>query len=159
MNLQLIGTVWELVREYPSCHPPLHHTLGHLSSMCVLISTLELLPCVVSIIVLPTSSSRIPEVQPTSRDLHTVIPTCVKPMSPASYQMRHFLLVQCSLCLPNTMEHQKAPKLETSLIVQWLSLCISPEGVRNKDSTCWVVQPKKKSSKTWVTTYRIPHKI
>lgn len=112
--------------------------------MCVLMSTLELLPCVVSIIVLPTSSSHIPEVQPTSCDLNTVTPTCVKPLSPASYQLRYFLLVQCNLCLPNTMEHQKAPKLETSLIVQWLRLCTSPAGVRKKDSTCWAARPKDK---------------
>lgn len=98
----------------------------------------------VSIIVLPTSSSHIPEVQPTSCDLDTVTPTCVKPMSPASYQLRYFLLVQCNLCLPNTMEHQKAPKLETSLIVQWLRLRTSPAEVRKKDSTCWAARPKDK---------------
>ena len=73
MNLQLIGTFWEFVCEYPSCHPPLHHTLGHLSSTCVLISTLELLLCLVSITVLAISFSHIPEVQPTSCDLNTVI--------------------------------------------------------------------------------------
>lgn len=44
----------------PSGRPHLHDTLGHLSSTRVLISTLELLPHGVSIIVLSTNSSYIP---------------------------------------------------------------------------------------------------